>query len=130
MARISIADARKAGIDVPKAKCTVKGKPYPMFEAMCKAHGLPAPEREYRFDPLRRWRFDFAWPTHRVGVPIALEIDGGAWTQGRHTRGGGFIADMEKMNEAQLQSWIVLRCAPQQIENGAVFDLLKRALGV
>ena len=41
--------------------------------------GLPAPDREYRFapqvdgKPVRRWRFDCAWPDRLV----ALEIDGG-----------------------------------------------------
>lgn len=33
-----------------------------------KAAKLPAPEREYRFDPERRWRFDFAWPDQMLAV--------------------------------------------------------------
>mgnify|MGYP000595384776 FL=1 len=29
---------------------------------------LPAPEREHRFHPVRRWRFDFAWPGEKFSV--------------------------------------------------------------
>ena len=38
-----------------------------------KACRLPAPVREYRFDPKRKWRLDFAWPELR----LAAEVDGG-----------------------------------------------------
>lgn len=104
---------------MPKAS-----KPYPMFEAYCLAHGLIDPEREVRFHPKRRWRFDFAWSAKLV----ALEIDGGIWTSGRHTRGAGFFKDMEKLNEAVLAGWRVLRCSPEQMENGHIFTLLARIL--
>jgi len=67
---------------------------------------------EYRFHPKRRWRFDFAWPR----VKIAVEIDGGAYTRGRHTRGKGFEADCEKINAAALMGWRVFRFTPQMLE--------------
>lgn len=63
------------------------------------------PEREYRFHPVRKWRFDFAYPDKK----IAVECEGGVWTRGRHTRGMGFIQDCEKYNEATLMGWRVLR---------------------
>ena len=66
---------------------------------------LPAPEREYRFAPPRLWRFDFAWPTQFV----AVELEGGKWTKGRHTRPKGFQADCEKYNAAAIAGWRVLR---------------------
>lgn len=68
------------------------------------AHG-PALEREHRFFPGRRWRFDFAHP----GSLVAIELEGGVWTGGRHTRGAGFIADAEKYNEAAFLGWRVFR---------------------
>ena len=73
--------------------------------------GLPAPEREYRFDPKRRWRFDFAWPSLR----IAVEIEGGVWVRGRHVRPTGYLADLEKYNRAVVLGWRVLRYAPHQL---------------
>ena len=93
--------------------------------AQVEQAGLPAPVAEHRFHPTRLWRFDFAWPEHRV----AVEIEGGIWTQGGHTRGRGFRADMEKYNEAALHGWTVLRYTPKQIKNGAALEHLRRALG-
>lgn len=68
---------------------------------------------EYRFYPPRRWRFDYAI----IDLKVAIEIEGASWTQGRHTRGKGFIADMEKYNRATLEGWRVLRYTPQQIDD-------------
>jgi hypothetical protein len=59
---------------------------------------------------------------------VALEVEGGIWTGGRHTRGSGFMKDMEKYNEATLLGWRVLRCTPRQVKSGEVFELLKRAM--
>lgn len=64
-----------------------------------------APEREYEFSAARGWRLDFAWPS----IKLAVEIHGGQWTRGRHQRGKGFAADLEKMNAAQLAGWTVLQ---------------------
>lgn len=60
---------------------------------------------EHRFHPTRRWRFDLAIPEHR----IAIEVEGGVWTRGRHTRGSGYLADLEKYNAAAALGWTVLR---------------------
>ncbi len=90
---------------------------YPLV-GMCRQAGLPEPVPEFRFHATRKWRADYAWPLHRVLV----EIDGGAWTGGRHTRGAGFIADMEKLNAAALLGFHVLRYTPQQLKQ-AITDL-------
>lgn len=79
---------------------------------------------EHEFHATRRWRFDYAWP----GPMVALEIEGGAWTQGRHTRGQGFVADLEKYSEAAIAGWCVLRATPQQLESGEAGALVARAL--
>jgi very-short-patch-repair endonuclease len=60
------------------------------------APDAPEPVTEYRFHPVRRFRFDFAWPD----ALVAVECEGGVWTRGRHTRGAGFVADCEKYNAA------------------------------
>ena len=66
---------------------------------------------EHRFHPTRRWRFDFA----HVAAKVAIEIEGGRWTNGRHTRGAGFSEDCEKYIEAQILGWVVLRLTDAQI---------------
>ena len=68
-------------------------------------------EFEYKFDKVRKWRFDYAYPEYK----LAIECNGSVWTQGRHTRGSGFIKDMEKFNAANLQGWHILQYTPNQI---------------
>jgi len=69
---------------------------------------MPAPVREFMFHDARKWRIDFAW----TDVKLAVEIEGGAWANGRHTRGKGFIADMEKYNALAEYGWRLLRYVP------------------
>lgn len=92
--------------------------------AACRAAGLPEPVAEHRFHPTRKWRFDWAWPEHR----LALEIEGGAWIGGRHTSGAGFVGDMEKYSEAAILGWRILRCQPKEARDGKALDLVRRAL--
>lgn len=85
---------------------------------------LGEPEREYRFDEERRWRFDFAYPEHKV----AIEVEGGVFQQGRHTRGKGFTADCEKYNRATELGWAVFRYPTAQVKNGEAIKQLRRIL--
>lgn len=106
---------------VPK---DLHGAEHAVFLAALRSEGLPAPTPEYRFHPVRRWKFDYAFPTQMV----AVEVEGGAWTRGRHTRGAGFIADMEKYNEAAIRDWCVIRVTPSQLLTPAILALIRRAL--
>ncbi|MFA5186911.1 MAG: hypothetical protein WC551_10565 [Patescibacteria group bacterium] len=83
-----------------------------MFPKLCQAIGLSEPMPEYRFDSERRWRFDWCFPE----VRLAVEIEGGIFTQGRHTRGSGYIKDLEKYNRATALGWHILRYPPNMID--------------
>ncbi len=89
-----------------------------------RADKLPAPEREYRFHPVRKWRFDFCWPEHM----LAVEFEGGIWTGGAHTRGKHFGSDMDKYNEAALMGYRVLRFDIDRVKDGRAIALIKTAL--
>ena len=89
-----------------------------------RAVGLPPFEREFQFHPDRRWRFDIAWPD----IMLAVEVEGGVFVQGRHNRGAGFMADCEKMNEAALLGWKVLRIPGPWVETGEGLAVIERAL--
>lgn len=96
-----------------------------------RADGLPEPSRhagsalgELVFAPPRRWRFDLAWPDRM----LAVEVDGGVWSGGRHTRGAGFIADCEKLNTATLLGWRVLRFPGSHVKDGTAEKMLRQAL--
>ena len=110
-----------------------------MFNAGCDNHGIPHPISEYHFAimslpgnhvysikarlkeaGLKDWRLDFSWPPRK----LAVEVDGGAWTRGRHTRGRGFIEDQRKRNAAIMLGWRVLHYTPDTID----FRQIKKAL--
>ena len=109
------------------------------FLRLGRLAGGPELEREYRFDPGRRWRADFApLPTRCL-----IEVEGGIWVNGRHNRAAGFNADLEpsrlaggemdsaqrspegsrpvrrgasqKHLEACLSGWRIFRLGPDQI---------------
>jgi len=84
--------------------------------ALCREHGLAQPVSEYLFHPVRKWRFDFAWPDYKV----ALECDGGIWKKGggAHSRPAGIVRDIDKGNAAVLLGWRVIRAAPEDINVG------------
>lgn len=86
--------------------------------------GLPAPVQEHRFHATRRWRFDLAWPDRM----IAVEVDGGVWSGGRHTRGAGFVGDCEKANEATAMGWRVFRFPTPHVSDGSAVAMLRRLL--
>ena len=96
----------------------------PLFLALVKRAKLPAPTPEFRFHPTRKWRIDWAWPEHR----LALEVDGGVWTHGRHTRGAGWMKDTEKLNELTRMGWRLLRVTPSQLHDPQTIALLADCL--
>jgi hypothetical protein len=95
------------------------------LDAILAAVGVPPPDREHRFAPPRRWKFDYAWPAHQ----LALEVEGGTWVRGRHSRGKGYAADCEKYNAAALMGWRVLRVTSDMMRDGRALALLQRAFG-
>lgn len=69
--------------------------------------------KEYRFDKIRRFRFDYAAPS----IKVAWEYDGLVFNSNKaistgmsgHTSVLGFTSNCTKINLAQLQGWRVFR---------------------
>jgi very-short-patch-repair endonuclease len=98
-----------------------KSKKYSSVPAyFWKINGLPIPCAEYKFHPTRKWRFDFCYPENK----LAIEIEGGIFSKGRHVQGAGYIGDMQKYNAATLLGYRILRYQPGKIN----FDEIKQAL--
>lgn len=85
-------------------------------------------QREYRFHQVRKFRFDFAIPEHR----IAIEMDGGVWMKGggRHNRPAGFLKDMEKFNLAATMGWRVVRVTPRDLLTSRTLDMIRDLVNV
>ena len=95
-----------------------------VFTTICKTDLRVECVKEYKFHPVRKWRFDYAIPERK----IALEVEGGVWTGGRHTSSVGFMKDMEKYNTATLMGWRVFRTTPDELYRLKTLNLLKTAI--
>ena len=73
--------------------------------------GVQEPIREWQFlHPHREWAFDLAWPFARgIMNGLAIEVDGGVFSMGRHVRGAGYAEDCIKLAAAQAVGWTVVR---------------------
>jgi very-short-patch-repair endonuclease len=97
---------RKKKQEEAPVKAPAKRKtPEEILAAHLALAGYPPPKAQHRFHPTRRWAFDFAWPE----LMLAVEVEGGVGTRGRHVRPAGFIADCEKYTTAAAMGWAVLR---------------------
>ena len=94
-----------------------------MLSFQMKAVGLDF-VTEYRFDMLRRWRADFAFPKQK----LLVEYEGGIYTQGRNTRGKGYEGDLEKYNTATLLGFRVLRFSAKHVKSGEALSMIEQAL--
>ena len=81
--------------------------------------------RQHKFHPTRQWQFDFAHPERK----LAVEVDGLLRTGvGAHQTAKGMRNDCEKLCEAVLLGWRVLRVVPAQVKSGEAIQWVERLL--
>lgn len=80
--------------------------------------------KEYKFYETRKWRFDYAIIEHK----IAIEVEGGIYTNGRHTRGSGFLKDIEKYNTATCEGWRLIRTTPSKLMSVETLDYISKLI--
>ena len=95
-----------------------------VFTTICKSDLKVVCVKEHKFHPVRKWRFDYAIPEHK----IALEVEGGVWTEGRHVSAQGFLGDMEKYNTASLMGVRVFRTTPDDLYKMATINMIRHAI--
>lgn len=82
--------------------------------------------REFAFAETRKWRWDFCCP----GENLAIEIDGGLYTGGRHTRGPGYQEDLTKYQEGACLGWSLLRFSVEDVMTGRAKNVIGRWLKI
>ena len=93
------------------------------FDALLKID--PTTIREAVFSHLmptkRKFRADFLCPKLR----LIIEINGGQFNSGRHTRGGkGYETDLTKLNLAQMNGYKIIQFTYQMLERGEHLTLI------
>lgn len=91
------------------------------FELQLQEHGVPTPQKEYKFLKNRRFRFDFAWPEFK----FACEVDGAVYQRGRHTSGAGYTKDCEKFALAAIEGYRVIRVTTGQVNKGQAIQWIQ-----
>lgn len=81
------------------------------------------PEREYKFHPDRRWKFDLAFPK----VHLAVEYEGIFSAKSRHTTISGFDGDATKYSTAAILGWVVIRITAIMLKDGRAESLAELA---
>ena len=82
-------------------------------------------QTEFQFNPERKWRADF----YILGSKVLIEVEGGIWSNGRHTRAQGYLGDMEKYNSAQELGYSVYRYSTEQVKSGKAIEDIRRLVG-
>jgi hypothetical protein len=97
--------------------------------------GFGRVEREFKFHPVRKWRFDWFLPdqTSSGCKGIAVEYDG--FLAGRragpnvsHSGVENILRDSEKINEAQAMGIRVFRANAKNCGDGTFYELLSKVL--
>lgn len=88
--------------------------------------GLPIPITEHRIDGNKELLCDFLWigDNHRV----MLSIDEGKNLEGKQKDSLKLKSDIEKLNEASLLGFTVIRVTKAHMISGQMVNWIKRAL--
>lgn len=87
--------------------------------------------KEFAFALPRKWRFDYVIEGFVSGCAllcgsVAIEIEGGIWTNGAHVRGKHYESDMAKYNAAAMAGYRVLRFSCEQVLNGTAREFISK----
>lgn len=111
----------RSGVPRKFGKTVSKGEA--LLESHLNALNIPF-TREFKFHPQRKWQADF-----RIdGMPILVEVEGGVFSNGRHTRGEGYTKDCEKYSAAAVNGWFVIRGTTAQIKAGLVIQWIEKLI--
>lgn len=101
-----------------------KSEPEELLAFQLKAIKAPLFERQFRIHPKRKFLADFYFPVSR----LVVEVDGGVFTHGRHSRGAGITRDCEKTAYIAAMPARLLRVTPAHVKNGQAIDWILQAL--
>src|SRR6185312_3510938 len=81
-------------------------------------------ERQVQIHPDRRFRADF----YIRAVRLVIEVEGGGFVNGRHSRGKGIESDAEKSFYIARMPARLIRVTPDHIKDGRALKWIQEAL--
>lgn len=87
----------------------------------------PLFDRQYRIHPDRKFMADFYFANVK-GTPLVVEVDGGGFVNGRHSRGMGIERDAEKSALIAAMGARLMRVTPNLVRNGKALKWILEAL--
>lgn len=107
-----------------RAIANKKNSPHDLLCKYLKLVGIQGWTREYKAIPGRQFRIDIAFPE----LKVAVEVMGGTWSDGRHTRGAGYATDCEKACLLAGLGWRYLPVTSEQVRTGQALKWVEKAL--
>lgn len=89
-----------------------------------RAVKAPIFERQFRITPERKFMADFYFVLGR----LVVEVDGGGFVNGRHSRGTGVEKDAEKSAYIARMPARLMRVTPTQVRKGLAVEWILKAL--
>jgi len=99
-------------------------EPEELLHFQLKVAKSPVYERQFRIHPERRFMADFYFPAAR----LVVEVDGGGWVNGRHSRGKGIESDAQKSWYIALMPARLMRVTPAQIKDGTALAAIMETI--
>ena len=59
---------------------------------------------------------------------MAVEVEGGSYVRGRHSRPGGFELDCLKYGAAVIAGWRVLRVTGHMVQDGRALEMVEQLI--
>jgi len=95
------------------------------FDKYAGYFNMPPVEKQLRFAPPRRFRFDRSYRDEHV----AIELDGGVFSHGQHVRGIGYENNCVKNNLAIENGWVVLHYTSGQLRKDPM-GVMRQIMGI
>ena len=80
--------------------------------------------REAQIIPNRKFRYDFYFPEHR----LCVEVQGGVWSNGAHSRPTGIKRDYEKSNLCTQYGFKLLQFDVKAVKSGEALQVTEQIL--
>ena len=81
-------------------------------------------EHQYLYAPSRKFRADFAL----LGLRVLLEVQGGIYSKQAHGSITGILADNNRLNQATLAGYRVLRFTPEDVADGSAREIIEQLM--